>query len=195
MNNPAAETEFHQRIEKLESLLRDLEACADPATRSKAIEAVQTLMEFHGTGISKLIEHIAKAGDAGKSILAAAANDDLVASLLLLYGLHPDDFDSRVRQGAGQGRPSHPQTWRRHRIARDGRRRRPPARRVERTWLPVVNRENQGRTGRSDLRQSAGGGRHSDRRPGQSFGLVRLCPGRTTARPQRPFKIQTRRSP
>src|SRR5580704_9441648 len=106
MNNPAADGEFHQRVEKLEGLLRDLESCGDPVMRDKALEAVQTLMEFHGTGLSKLIELIVAAGEAGKSILAALANDDLVSSLLLLYGLHPADFESRVRQALDKVAPA-----------------------------------------------------------------------------------------
>lgn len=106
MNNTAADGEFQQRVEKLEVLLRDLEACPDSAMRSNALEAVQTLMEFHGTGLSRLIEHIVAAGEAGKSILSSLANDDLVSSLLLLYGLHPADFDSRVRQALDKVAPA-----------------------------------------------------------------------------------------
>jgi Fe-S cluster biogenesis protein NfuA len=105
MNNSAAESEFRGRVEKLEILLSDLQACSDPVVRGQALEAVQTLMEFHGAGISKLLEYIEKAGAAGKSIMASAANDDLVGSLLLLYGLHPADFESRVRQALDHVRP------------------------------------------------------------------------------------------
>src|SRR6185437_8999803 len=105
MTNPAAENEFRSRVEKLDGLLRDLESCGDPVMRSKAVEAVQTLMEFHGAGLSKVVEHLASAGPLGIEILTKLANDELVSSLLLLYGLHPADFDSRVRQALDKVRP------------------------------------------------------------------------------------------
>jgi Fe-S cluster biogenesis protein NfuA len=105
MTNPAAEAEFRSRVEKLDSLLHDLESCGDPAVRSKSIEAVQTLMEFHGTGLSKIVDYIAGAGPAGSEILSKMAKDDLVSSLLLLYELHPADFDTRVRQALDKVRP------------------------------------------------------------------------------------------
>ena len=42
------DAEFRQRVAKLDGLLQEIETYADPAMRAKAVEAVQTLMEFHG---------------------------------------------------------------------------------------------------------------------------------------------------
>ena len=106
MNNPAEESDFRGRVQKLEGLLREIESSADPAMRSLALEAVQTLMEFHGAAVAKMIEQIASAGDAAHDIMAKFSGDDLVSSLLLLYGLHPADFDTRVRQALDKARPA-----------------------------------------------------------------------------------------
>ncbi len=106
MTNPAAENEFRSRVVKLEGLLHDLENAGDPVVREKALEAVQTLMEFHGAGIARIVELIAKTGTAGEQLLTDLAGDELVSSLLLLYGLHPSDFDSRVRQAIDKARPA-----------------------------------------------------------------------------------------
>ena len=45
-----------------------------------------------------MLEILAGAGEAGESILDSLGRDDLVASLLLLYGLHPLDFETRVQR-------------------------------------------------------------------------------------------------
>jgi Fe-S cluster biogenesis protein NfuA len=104
MSNP--DSEFNKRVEKLDGLLRDLEGCDDPVLRGKAIEAVQTLMEFHGAAVARMVERVTEAGEPGRAILAAIGNDELAGSLLLLYGLHPADFDSRVRQALEKAGPA-----------------------------------------------------------------------------------------
>jgi len=83
-----------------------LETTVDPATRSIAIEAVQTLMEFHGAAVSKVVKILADGGAVGSTLLARMAQDDLVSSMLLLYGLHPDDFKSRVHSALDRARPA-----------------------------------------------------------------------------------------
>jgi hypothetical protein len=44
------------------------------------------------------MEIVAEAGEAGYRIFDQFAADELVGSLLLLYGLHPEDFETRVRR-------------------------------------------------------------------------------------------------
>ena len=51
-----------------------------------------------GAALSKLLDYIAEAGDAGRTILDRLAGDDLVSSLLLIYDLHPASVEARVRQ-------------------------------------------------------------------------------------------------
>ena len=38
-------------------------------------------------------------GEPGHALIASLAGDDLVSSLLLLYGLHPLDLETRVESG------------------------------------------------------------------------------------------------
>ena len=61
---------------------------------------------MHGTGLERVLEHIAEAGEPGRSIIETLGNDDLVGSLLLLYGLHPQDLETRVRRALEKVRPS-----------------------------------------------------------------------------------------
>ena len=78
----------------------------DPNLRSKAVELVQALMDFHGAGIDRMMEITANKGAAGFAIFDEFANDDLVGNMLLLYGLHPLDIETRIKNALEKVRPS-----------------------------------------------------------------------------------------
>lgn len=92
-------------MRRLESLLQEIDATADPAERARSQEIVQTILDFHGAGLTRMIEVLRESGPAGRSIWAELAGDGLVRDMLLLYDLHPDDLDSRVRGALDQVRP------------------------------------------------------------------------------------------
>jgi Fe-S cluster biogenesis protein NfuA len=89
--------EFRQRAESIEALVSKLENAADPAVRAAGRDLVQSLMELHGAGLERLLE-IVEAGDPGRVILDRLGRDELVRSILLLYGLHPQDLGARVAE-------------------------------------------------------------------------------------------------
>jgi Fe-S cluster biogenesis protein NfuA len=62
-------------------------------------------MEFHGAAIGAIFEKLAKNGDAGRLLIDDLASDQLVSSLLLLYGLHPVDLETRVKRGLEKVKP------------------------------------------------------------------------------------------
>jgi len=99
------EKNFQQRMQKIEALTAEVEALPDENARAKAIELMQLLMEFHGTAIERMMEIIAGAGAPGKVIFNDLAKDELAASLLILYGQHPLDFETRVEQALDKVRP------------------------------------------------------------------------------------------
>jgi Fe-S cluster biogenesis protein NfuA len=99
------EKDFQQRMQKIEVLTEEVEALADENARAKAIELMQLLMEFHGAAIERVMDIVARTGAAGKVILKDLAKDELAASLLLLYGLHPLDFETRIEQALDKVRP------------------------------------------------------------------------------------------
>jgi Fe-S cluster biogenesis protein NfuA len=102
----AEDKHFQQQMERVEELVEAIETWADPNLRAKAIELVQTLMDFHGAGIERMMDVTAKAGAAGYAIFDDFAKDGLVSSLLLLYGLHPLDIETRIEQAIEKVRPS-----------------------------------------------------------------------------------------
>jgi len=99
------EKDLRQRIQRVEELIHEIEAVADPAVRAKIVELTQLLMDFHGVGLERMNMIIMRAGEQGREILDDFVRDDLVAHLLLLYGLHPQDIEARVRCALDKVRP------------------------------------------------------------------------------------------
>jgi Fe-S cluster biogenesis protein NfuA len=104
-NMPQPDPEARRRIEHLETLIQNLELLPDPAARDQARELVQTLLDFHGTALGRLLGRVADMGEQGRALIASLADDEIVSSLLLLYGLHPLDTATRVEQALERVRP------------------------------------------------------------------------------------------
>ncbi|HKM57029.1 MAG TPA: NifU family protein [Isosphaeraceae bacterium] len=98
--------QLQQQMQRLEALVHQAENFADPAAQATAREIVQLLLDVHGAGLAKILEAIHHAGKPGDTIIDACARDGLVASLLLLHGLHPLDLETRVRQALDKVRPA-----------------------------------------------------------------------------------------
>lgn len=88
----------HQQAEEIERLIRDVEAITDPQLREKVVTLVQSVLEFHRSGIQRLMQIISSEGEGADSLLEKIGSDELVASLLTLYGSHPLSVESRVAQ-------------------------------------------------------------------------------------------------
>jgi len=101
-----ATQEFQERVARIEGLVKKLETSADPASRSAARELIQSLMELHGASLERILEIAATSGDAGQGLIDSIARDELVSSLLVLYGLHPDNFETRVLRALDKVRPA-----------------------------------------------------------------------------------------
>jgi Fe-S cluster biogenesis protein NfuA len=101
----AKESELQQRMRQIEELVQEIQSGADPAFRDRAIKLVELLLEVHGAGLDRMLELVSETGPAGDAIIDGFAGEPLVASLLLLHGLHPRDLDERVRQALDKVRP------------------------------------------------------------------------------------------
>jgi Fe-S cluster biogenesis protein NfuA len=100
------DNDFRQRMQRIESLIQEIDRFPDPNARAQTREMVQAILDFHGTGLAKLAAMIEQSSLTGPGLLKVLARDDLVGSLLLLYGLHPDDLPSRVERAIDRLRPS-----------------------------------------------------------------------------------------
>jgi Fe-S cluster biogenesis protein NfuA len=97
----SAQPELQQRLKSIERLLGEIDAAADPSLRTAAQELVQLVMELHGAGLERLLE-LVRAAD--EDLVEKLGRDELVAGLLILYGLHPLDLETRVGQALDKAR-------------------------------------------------------------------------------------------
>src|SRR5262249_60524114 len=81
-----------------------LGAVADPRVRAKAEELVRLLMELYGSALARILETVDNT-DSADAIFDRLATDDLVASLLVLHGLHPLNVETRIARALDRVRP------------------------------------------------------------------------------------------
>ncbi len=100
-----ADHEFRQRMDHIETLVERIAEHGDPETRAVAEEAIAAILEFHAAGIDRMLEIVVTSGAPAPQLLTDFGQDDLVASLLLLHGLHPVPLEERVRAALASVRP------------------------------------------------------------------------------------------
>jgi len=89
--------EFQSRLQQLDALLQEADEHADPAAGARLQQVASSLLELHRAAIERILEHISKAGEAGEKIIHACTRDEVVSGILVLHGLHPLNFEARVR--------------------------------------------------------------------------------------------------
>ena len=92
-------------MQRVEGLVRKIENLPDPEARAVAVELLQSLLEFHGAGLERLLEIVSEEGEAGRRVFERVARDELVGGLLLLHGLHPVPLEERVVRALDKVRP------------------------------------------------------------------------------------------
>lgn len=101
----ADDKDFQMKIQRIGQLVGDLENILDPEARASAKTLVQLVLDLHAAGFERVMEIVAKSGEAGLHAVDELGRDPLVSSLLVLYGLHPLDLESRVVQAVDKVRP------------------------------------------------------------------------------------------
>jgi Fe-S cluster biogenesis protein NfuA/nitrite reductase/ring-hydroxylating ferredoxin subunit len=96
--NPDNDTQWRAAGDRIQTLL-DSCAAGGAAAHERAQQLVREVVGLYGAGL----ERIVRAGDAG--FAERLATDDLVASLLLVHGLHPHDVHRRVSDALDRVRP------------------------------------------------------------------------------------------
>jgi Fe-S cluster biogenesis protein NfuA len=97
--------DFREDMQRIGGLVQELEEIADPAVRAATKGLVQSLMDLHGAALEKVLDIVAEAGDPGMNIIDRLGRDALVSSVLILYGLHPEDLETRVMKAVDRVRP------------------------------------------------------------------------------------------
>jgi Fe-S cluster biogenesis protein NfuA len=81
--------------DRVEELLTELRGAADPALTDRAEELVRLLVELYGAGLERVMEIVA---EGSPTLVDRIADDQLLASLLVLHGLHPVPVETRIHQ-------------------------------------------------------------------------------------------------
>jgi Fe-S cluster biogenesis protein NfuA len=101
MNN----SEFQAHTEKIEQLVERVNGLPDADARTAALELLQSLMDLHGAVLARMVEVMGEAGEPGRALLADLGSDPLICGLLVLYGVHPADMETRVTRALEKIRP------------------------------------------------------------------------------------------
>jgi Fe-S cluster biogenesis protein NfuA len=105
MASHSADREFRKRMERVESLIREVEEFPDADARTRTEEILRTVLELHSAGLERILEKLSDAGEPGLGVINDLAGDEVVGSLFLLHGLHPLDLETRVQQALENVRP------------------------------------------------------------------------------------------
>ncbi|ARF59030.1 hypothetical protein [Streptomyces gilvosporeus] len=97
---PAPDAETTGR--RVEEILDRLAGGGDDKAAAAAEELVRALMDFYGAGLARMMHLI------GKGTPPALLGDAMVASLLMLHDLHPEDLTTRIGRALDSVRAQHP---------------------------------------------------------------------------------------
>jgi Fe-S cluster biogenesis protein NfuA len=98
--------EFQEKVQQLGKLVAQFDQLPDSAAKVAGRELVQLLMDVHGRGLERVMEIIFTSGDhLSQVIIDRLGRDPIVGNLLLLYSLHPDGLEARVRTAVERLRP------------------------------------------------------------------------------------------
>ena len=92
----AQDAAFQRQIQRIGELVEQLETGSDPSARALAKELLESLMALHGAALERILELASEAGEPGEVLIRKCGVDELISSVLLLYGLHPEGLQSRV---------------------------------------------------------------------------------------------------
>jgi hypothetical protein len=95
---PARPVTAEQAGRRVEEVLERLAASGDEQVCAAAEELVRVLMDFYGTGLARTVELLRRHAHQGPGAdpLAGLLGDELVATLLVLHDLHPEDVTTRI---------------------------------------------------------------------------------------------------
>ena len=89
--------EARERVGRIEAMLEEIESLPDPVAQARCTEVVGALLDLYGEGLARIVERLPEP--------QALVEDELVAHLLLLHGLHPVPVEARVHGALEEVRP------------------------------------------------------------------------------------------
>jgi Fe-S cluster biogenesis protein NfuA len=84
---------------RIDTLLDELYGIGDAAVSARADELVRAVVGLYGAGLTRIVELL------DDDAVRRLADDPLLANLLMLHDLHPDDVASRIQNALDAVRP------------------------------------------------------------------------------------------
>jgi Fe-S cluster biogenesis protein NfuA len=88
--------------DRIERLLDELRVAADPRSYQIAEELLRAVTDLYGGGLARVVDLV---GDGAPDVMARLVDDELVASLMIVHGLHPEHVTARVERALEGVRP------------------------------------------------------------------------------------------
>jgi Fe-S cluster biogenesis protein NfuA len=88
--------------DRIERLLDELRLAVIPREYENVEEVVRLVTELYGAGLERVLAVVAKSAP---DLIGELARDDLIASLLIVHDLHPEDLETRVEAALESVRP------------------------------------------------------------------------------------------
>ncbi len=104
MVDPETTDRLRATGDRIDSLL-EASGAGGVVARERAEELLRLTADLYGAGLERILDIVHEAGRLDDVVLDALAADELVASLLLVHGLHPYDVGLRVEQALESVRP------------------------------------------------------------------------------------------
>jgi Fe-S cluster biogenesis protein NfuA len=89
---------------RIEGLLDELATLGDYRVAERAEELVAAVVALYGAGLERIVGALAERPESAH-LMKCLADDELIANLLMLHGLHPDDVGVRVQAALDKVRP------------------------------------------------------------------------------------------
>jgi Fe-S cluster biogenesis protein NfuA/nitrite reductase/ring-hydroxylating ferredoxin subunit len=99
-----APADWRSAGDRIDTLI-NASASGGSVARERAEELVRLVVDLYGAGLERVLDIMYEHGRLDDNVLEALAEDDLVASLLLVHGLHPYDVATRVGRALDGVRP------------------------------------------------------------------------------------------
>ena len=90
--------------ERIEGLLDELSSLGNPVVTAHAEELVAAVVSLYGAALERIVGRL-RDEPGGADVVRRLAQDELVANLLMLHALHPDDVATRVQAALDRVRP------------------------------------------------------------------------------------------
>ncbi len=91
-------------LERIDEARERLESIGDGEANAVARDLLGAVMDLHGLALARALT-LAQSSDAGDALAQRFVEDDYVAAVMLLHGLHPEDPKTRLHKKLSSMRP------------------------------------------------------------------------------------------